>query len=90
MLNSFKFSVAIAKKFGSTSIPTTFLAYLASTLVYFPFENGDASVIIENQRAAKIRFKNLSPSYKEGLEELAIQIVPDIKANIIKKIIKNI
>ena len=58
--------------------------------VYFPFENGDASVIIENQRAAKIRFKNLSPSYKEGLEELAIQIVPDIKANIIKKIIKNI
>ena len=58
--------------------------------VYFPFELGDASVIIENERAAKIRFRNLSYEYKQGLEELAIQIIPDVKSSIIRKTIKSI
>ncbi len=35
--------------------------------VYFPFDRGDQSSIIENQRAAKINFKNLSAQYKDGL-----------------------
>ena len=36
-------------------------------IVYFPFEVGDQSVIIENQRVAKIKFKKLSDQYKEAL-----------------------
>lgn len=35
--------------------------------IYFPFERGDQSVIIENQRTARINFRNLSAQYKDGL-----------------------
>ncbi len=56
----------------------------------FPCENGDQSVIIENQRAAKIRFRNLSLDYKTGLESLAIQIIPDVKLNDIRRIMRSI
>ena len=35
--------------------------------ICFPFDNGDSTVIIENQRAAKIGFRNLSLEYREGL-----------------------
>ena len=31
-----------------------------SQRIYFPFENGDLSVIYENQRVAKIKLKKLS------------------------------
>lgn len=58
--------------------------------IYFPYDNGDSTVIIENQRAAKINFKNLSSEYKDGLIELANQIVPEIRNGEIKRVIKNI
>ena len=58
--------------------------------IYFPFDNGDSTVIIENQRAAKISFRNLSTEYKDGLLELAQQIVPETRNGEIKRIIKNI
>lgn len=35
--------------------------------IYLPFDRGDQSVIIENQRTARINFKNLSAQYKDGL-----------------------
>ena len=35
--------------------------------IYLPFERGDQSVIIENQRTSRINFKNLSAQYKDGL-----------------------
>ena len=35
--------------------------------IYLPFDRGDQSVIIENQRTAKINFRNLSAQYKDGL-----------------------
>ena len=58
--------------------------------IYFPYDNGDSTVIIENQRAAKISFKNLSSEYKEGLLELTEQIIPETRESEIKRIIKNI
>ncbi len=39
--------------------------------IYLPFERGDQSVIIENQRTSKINFKYLSAQYKDGLIFLA-------------------
>ena len=36
-------------------------------IIYFPLENGDETAISENQRLGKIKFKNLSSDYKEGL-----------------------
>jgi len=35
--------------------------------IYLPFESGDQSVIYENQRVEKIKFKKLSNQYKEQL-----------------------
>ena len=55
--------------------------------IYFPYEYGDNTAIIENQRTARIRFKNLSDAYKEGLYEIATDILPEEKGIDIKKII---
>lgn len=55
--------------------------------IYFPYEMGDNSAIIENQRIARIRFRNLSEAYKEGLTLIAEDIIPDIKKGEIRKII---
>lgn len=45
--------------------------------IYFPFEQGDQSIIIENQRAAKIKLRNLSSQYKEGLALVIMHISPE-------------
>ena len=57
--------------------------------IYFPFEIGDNSTIIENQRSARIRFKDLSIEYLEGLFTLANNLAPELKKNDIRKILKN-
>lgn len=49
----------------------------AKEKIYFPFEQGDQSIIIENQRAAKIKLKNLSSQYKEGLVSMVAHISPE-------------
>lgn len=54
--------------------------------IYFPLGTGDNSAIIENQRIARIRFKNLSDTYKEGLFAISEDILGE-KKNEIRKII---
>ena len=58
--------------------------------IYFPVENGDMSAIYENQRVAKIRFKNLSVEYKDQLEYISEQILEDVSRNTIRRIMKKI
>ena len=58
--------------------------------IYFPFEVGDNSIIVENQRNARISFKELSQEYKDGILDLVSQIAPKIKINDVKKMLKNI
>jgi len=58
--------------------------------IYFPFEMGDQSIIIENQRLAKIKFKNLSSEYKESLGIIAGEIFEGVKSSEVKKIVKTI
>lgn len=58
--------------------------------VYFPFEVGDNSVIVENQRNARISFRELSPQYKDGMTEIISQVAPEIKISGVKKLLKNI
>lgn len=43
--------------------------------IYLPFDRGDQSVIIENQRTSRINFRNLSAQYKDGLIFLVEGIV---------------
>lgn len=58
-------------------------------IIYFPLENGDETAIAENQRLGKIKYKNLSADYKEGIAALAAHI---ISGNIreIRNLIKNL
>lgn len=59
-------------------------------LIYFPFEVGDQSVIIENQRVAKIKFKKLSEQYKEALIYIVEQILNQDEYAKLKKIFKQL
>lgn len=58
--------------------------------VYFPIENGDLSVIHENQRVAKIKFKKLSIQYKDGLAYLSEEILGDANESRVRRAIKTI
>ena len=44
---------------------------------YFPLEQGDQGVIIENQMVQKIKFKKLTELYKESLLYIANELVED-------------
>lgn len=56
--------------------------------LWFPIENGDLSVIYENQRVAKIKFKKLSTQYKDGLAYLSEEILGDINEARVRKAIR--
>lgn len=58
--------------------------------IYFPFEVGDQSVIAENQRVSKIKFKRLSSQYKEGLIYIVQQILQQDNYPQFKRILKQL
>ena len=59
-------------------------------IIYFPFEVGDQSVIAENQRVSKIKFKKLSEQYKEALIYIVEQILDQDEYGTMKKIFKQL
>lgn len=59
-------------------------------ILYFPYDQGDLSAIIENQRVTKIKLKNLSEQYRDALFMLTQQIAPEVKTGEIKRAFKNI
>lgn len=58
--------------------------------IYFPVENGDLSVIYENQRVSKIKFKKLSIQYKDGLAYMTEEILGDANEARVRRAIKTI
>lgn len=58
--------------------------------IYFPIENGDLTVIAENQRVQKIKFKRLSAQYKDSLSFIAQQILDEKNDSKVRKAIRNI
>ncbi len=58
--------------------------------IYFPIENGDLSVIYENQRVSKIKFKKLSVQYKDSLAYIAEEILVNVSESNIRRAIKTI
>lgn len=56
----------------------------------FPYDISDIEVMIENQKVSKIRLKGLSQQYRENLEYLIIDIIPDINLTNLRRIMKNI
>ena len=59
-------------------------------VIFLPFELGDQSVIAENQRVAKVKFKRLTEQYKEGLIYIIEQISQENEYGKIKKIFKQL
>ena len=56
--------------------------------IYFPIENGDGTVLAENQRVAKIKFKKLSTQYKDSLVYIVGEILNDTSENQIRRAVK--
>lgn len=58
--------------------------------LFFPYDQGDLTAIIENQRVTKIKLKNLSEEYRMGLYMLTEEIAPEVKSSELKRAFKNI
>lgn len=58
--------------------------------IYLPFEVGDQTVIYNNQRVSKIKFKKLSNQYKEGLIYVASKILEEVDENSLRRTFKKI
>lgn len=58
--------------------------------ICFYLENGDLPEIMENQRIAKIKLRNLSNEYKQNIFFLANDIDNEIGEKRIKNIIKEL
>lgn len=58
--------------------------------INFPYETQDLEVMIENQKEFKIGIKGLSQQYKDSLEYITMDIMPNESMNNIRRIMKNI
>lgn len=58
--------------------------------ICLPFEVGDQTVIYNNQRVSKIKFKKLSNQYKEGLMYIVTKILDDVDENLLRRTFKKI
>lgn len=56
--------------------------------VYIPFDNGDQSIIVQNQRVSKIGIRRLSNQFKESLHYIAVDILGEQKESEIKRAFK--
>lgn len=57
--------------------------------IYFPYETQDIEAMIENQKTNKIKIKGLTQQYKDNLEYIMTDIIPDINVNNLRRIMKN-
>lgn len=60
------------------------------SIIYFPVEISDSLAIAENQRIQKLKFRNLSPQYKDSILYIAEDILKTVKNSELRKILKNI
>ena len=58
--------------------------------IYFPFEQGDQTVLMENQRVSKIKLKKLSELYKESLIYVTGELVDSKESNELRKVFKQL
>lgn len=56
----------------------------------FPYATEDIEVMIENQKNFKIKIKGLSQQYKDSLEYLVSDMIPNINIMNLRRIMKNI
>ena len=59
-------------------------------IINFPYETNDLEVMMDNEKANKVGMKNLTPAYRENLEYLITNIIPDIDLANLRRVMKNI
>lgn len=57
--------------------------------INFPYETQDIEAMAENQKFNRIKLKGLSQQYKDNLEYIITDIIPDINLNNLRKVMKN-
>lgn len=57
--------------------------------IYFPYETQDLEAMIENQKTNKIKIKGLTQQYKDNLEYILTDIIPDVNLTNLRRIMKN-
>lgn len=75
-----------------------YLEYLAlgckiiweDTIINFPYETQNLEAGFDGQKNSKIKIKGLTQLYKENLEYLITDIMPDVNIVNLKRVIKNI
>lgn len=58
--------------------------------IYFPFEQGDQTTLMENQRISKVKIKKLTQSYKDGLMYLASDLIDPREDGVLRKAYKQL
>jgi len=102
IISTFTEPLAMTKVFFSRGITKAENAYFDNLvedlkvqwnemIIYFPFEQGDQSVIMENQRMEKIKFKRLTSLFKESLMYITQDIIGENDESILlKKVFKQL
>ena len=58
--------------------------------INFPYTIEDIEAMMENQKNYRIRIKNLSQQYRDNLEYLISNMIPDINMSNLRKVMKNL
>lgn len=100
IINDFKQPIKLTKIIYSKNISkeeNDYLNYISlgtkavwneDYILYLPIDNGDQSIIIENQRVSKIGIRKLSNQFKDGLQFIVFDILGEGKEKEIKKAFK--
>ena len=59
-------------------------------IINFPYETKDMEVMIENEKMNKIKMKYLSSAYRDSLEYVIMDIIPDVHTVNLRRVMKNI
>lgn len=57
--------------------------------INFPYETQDLEAMMENQKTSKIRLKGLTQQYKDNLEYILTDMLPEVNITNLRKIMKN-
>lgn len=101
VLSALKEPIPMTKVFFSKEMSQEeddYLNFLSSTYkvrwekekIFFPLETADQQVIMENQRAAKVKLKELSNEYKGALLYLTEEISGKASTSELKRVFRNI
>lgn len=61
-----------------------------SKIIYLPLDEGDTSILIQNQYSEKMLFRQLSKTFKKALVEITTKIMEDVRESEIQRAFKNI